>query len=115
MPDAASKVVLSTAIPAGLASFAFIVKPAGWTCTTPAPGAPGGVLCTNSSLAPGANDSILLGVTVDYPVANGTLLPLTATVNSETFDPDTSNNSRTVITTVSNPVPAVTGVLDKPL
>lgn len=63
---------------------------------------------TFTSLAPGASVTITLVGTVNCPVANGTIISNTASVTSDTSDPDNANNSETITTTASNPPPIIT-------
>ncbi len=98
-PSGAASAVLADTLPAGT-TFAQLVSPGGWSCTTPAVGAGGTVSCTNPLLAAGANDAFTLVVTVDPATAGGTVLSNTATVSSATPDPTPGNDGATTTTTV---------------
>jgi len=68
-----------------------------------------------SSLASGASATITLVATVNCEVADGTLITNTASVSSNTGDPDTDNNSEDETITASNSAPVISGeAVDKP-
>jgi uncharacterized repeat protein (TIGR01451 family) len=98
-PDAAASVVLTEATPAGT-TFASLMVPAGWSCTTPAVGATGTVTCTILSLAAATGASFSLAVRVDPGTAVGTTITSSATVASSTPDPDSTDNAATTTSTV---------------
>jgi uncharacterized repeat protein (TIGR01451 family) len=100
-PSAAANAVLSDPIPANT-TFQSLSAPAGWSCTTPAVGGTGTVQCDTASLAAGATANFTLVVKVSG-AAGGTTLSNTATVSSDTADPNTANNTDTEPTTVSTP------------
>ena len=102
-PDPAEFANMEDSLPAGT-TFVSLSSPAGWTCTTPAVGSGGNVSCSIDSLAVGS-PQFTLTVLVDATVSDGTVLNNTATVSSETPDPDQEDNSATVTTTVQGAVP----------
>jgi endo-1,4-beta-xylanase len=112
----AASVSLTDAIPAGTV-FKSLSAPAGWSCTTPAPGAAGQVNCTIASLSPGASAQFNLTVTVICATSNNAEIVNTASVASITRDPNTApNNTASVNVRVSNPPPALSGIsVDKTL
>jgi len=97
-PDDAADTILSDTLPAGT-TFVTLAAPGGWSCTTPAVGAPGTVSCSLSSF-PVGSAVFTLTVNVGAGVPAGTLLSNTATVTSSTADPQPGDESATVMTTV---------------
>jgi uncharacterized repeat protein (TIGR01451 family) len=100
-PSIAASVKLTDAVPGGT-TFVSEVQPAGpaFTCTNPLAGGTGTTICTLSLLNPGASAVF----TLTYKVPSTTTLTSvtnTASVSSSTPDPNTANNSSTVITPVS--------------
>ncbi|HTZ49047.1 MAG TPA: C25 family cysteine peptidase [Verrucomicrobiae bacterium] len=74
-----------------------------WTCTTPAVGSTGNIVCTyNAAMAAGATaNTLTVTVQVNAGTANGTLIQNSATVNDSALtDPITSNNTSTTTVTV---------------
>ena len=74
-----------------------------WTCTTPAVGATGNIVCTyNTTLAAGATaNALTITVGVNAGVASGTVITNSAIVsNSSLTDPIPSNNTSTTNVTV---------------
>ena len=106
-PSAAADVVLNDALPAGT-TFASLSEPAGWGCTEPPVGTNGTVTCTISSLPVGSAVFTLVA-NVDAGVANGTVLTNNAVVTSETGDPNPGGETGTATTTVTAPLPALSG------
>jgi len=94
-PDAASNVNIQDAIPAGT-NFNSVATTSG-SCTAPAPGGTGTVICTAPALALGS--AITETLTVNVTAGLLSTITDTATVSSTTFDP-TSNTSATATTTV---------------
>ena len=113
MADAAESVTLTDPLPAGT-TFQSLTAPAGWSCSTPAPGGTGTVTCTTASVAPQTSDTFALVVDVDCGLANGTLIVNTATVASATLDPDPSNNTRTATVMAANPAPSISNLTASP-
>jgi uncharacterized repeat protein (TIGR01451 family) len=93
-PDAAVVPVLYQETPPNT-TFGSITAPSGWTCTAPAAGATGQVICTDgTSLADGTSSgTFTYVVTVGSSVTAGTTILNTADANSQTTDPVPSNNS----------------------
>ncbi len=112
--DAANNVVVTDAVPAST-TFQSITAPAGWTCIAPSVGGTGTISCSTATLASNATAVLTLVVNVPCATANGVFISNTASVSSSTLDPDTSNNTRTVTTMVSNPPPTITSLsVNKP-
>ncbi len=97
-PSAADDVTLVEAVPANT-TFVSMSSP-GWSCTTPAVGGTGNVVCTNVSLAGGTAATFSLVVKVNSGTANGTVITDTATGSSSTADPNSSNNTASASTLV---------------
>jgi uncharacterized repeat protein (TIGR01451 family) len=95
-PQAATALSISDPLPAGVL-FQALAAPAGWSCTTPAVGANGTVLCTSPTLAPSLPQNF--AISVSAPGAPG-LLSDTATVTTNPSDTQPSNNAATVQTNV---------------
>ena len=89
-------------------TFVSLSAPAGWTCSSPAPGSGGTISCSNPSLAPPGGDVFTLVGHIDAGTPAGTLYTNTALVSSDLTDPNDENNSSTVSTTVvsclTNPI-----------
>ena len=66
-PAAATSVSFTEATPPNT-TYQSVAAPAGWTCTTPAVGTAGNVVCTNPSLAVGAEADIVVVVNVPASV-----------------------------------------------
>jgi uncharacterized repeat protein (TIGR01451 family) len=108
-PDDAQNVNLQDNLPAEL-TFQSMAAPAGWSCTTPAPGANGTIYCSQASFAPGS--AVFQIVTTVGNVPDGTVFTNTATVTSTTSDPSPNDETSSIDTTVSG-VPAVTVSITK--
>ena len=99
-PAAASGVSFTQATPVNT-TFQSVLAPSGWTCTTPALGATGTITCNdNSSLANGGSADIVVVLNVPSTVPIGTITA-TSSVSATTSDPNSANNSTTVITGVN--------------
>jgi uncharacterized repeat protein (TIGR01451 family) len=108
--SAASNASLSDPLPANT-TFVSFNAPGGWTATTPAVGGTGTVTAGNPSLANGANASFTLVVKVNGSTGAGTVISNTATVSSDTADPNGANNSSTSAATVAAaPPPAAAAI-----
>jgi endo-1,4-beta-xylanase len=107
----ANNVSLSMAIPAHL-GFQSLTVPSGWSCTTPAAGAPGQVTCTVASLAAGASAQfVLLAAVNDCSTHDGTAVPASVSVTSTTANPNpTPNTTASSSIQVSNPPPVISAV-----
>lgn len=99
-PDPATSVTFNEAVPANT-TFQSLSAPPGWSCSTPAVGATGTVICSNPSLSSGATAMFSFVVKVNPGTPGGTVITSTATVSSSSSDPDPSNNSGTAMTTVA--------------
>jgi len=98
-PSAADNAALVEAVPANT-TFLSIAAPAGWTCSTPAVGATGNVVCTNPSMAGSTTATFAILVKVNSGVANGTVITDTAAVSSSVSDPNSVNNTASASTLV---------------
>jgi len=98
-PDAASDVMLADELPP-YTTFLRLASPAGWSCTTPEAGGTGAVTCTTSLLAPDKTETFTVDVQVDPAAEDGTHITNAASAGTSTSDPDSTNNSATVISTV---------------
>jgi uncharacterized repeat protein (TIGR01451 family) len=109
-PSAASAVTLTDPLPIGT-SFVSLTSPGGWSCTTPAVGANGTVVCDIGSLAPGAA-AFTLVVATDAALATGSVLSNSATIGSATPDSNSGNDSATATTTVATSADLSVTVVD---
>ncbi|MBV8518741.1 MAG: DUF11 domain-containing protein [Acidobacteria bacterium] len=122
-PDAATTVSLNIPLSPNV-TFVSMTGPAGFSCTTPAVGANGNIVCTNASLANGANLPFTLVTQVNAALEHGPdgVIQQGFTISSaDTHDPDVPDNSLTVntaydatqsdlgITTTGSPNPANNG------
>jgi uncharacterized repeat protein (TIGR01451 family) len=98
-PSAADNATLVETIPANT-TFVSLSAPAGWTCTTPAVGGTGNVVCTTLSMTGSTAANFSMVVKVNAATANGTVIADTATVSSSVSDPNSTNNSATASTVV---------------
>ena len=96
-PDGANTVKITDNMPTGT-NFNSVTFAAG-TCTAPSPGSTGPVVCTANTLAKEASATETLVVNVT--AATGSVINNTATVNSKTFDPKSSNNTAQARTRVN--------------
>jgi uncharacterized repeat protein (TIGR01451 family) len=94
-PNPAINAALADTIPAGT-TFASLVSPGGWSCTTPAVNGTGTVNCSIGSMAAG---SAMFTLNVNGPAAPATVSN-TATVSSSSTDGTPGNNSSTANTNV---------------
>jgi uncharacterized protein len=109
-PDDASGVALSIPAQPGV-RFSTLQSPAGWSCTTPAPGATGVVSCTAASLAAGAAATFVVTASLDCSVANAALVNQSVSVSGATPDPVPANNLTAIAIAAANPPPTISGVL----
>ncbi len=91
-PNAALNARWSNTLPAGT-TFVAVDAPADWSCSTPPVGAGGAVTCSTASLVPEVNVDFTLTVALDAAIEEGTVLGNTVVVESDNFDPATSDNS----------------------
>lgn len=102
-PLDALNATFSEVIPANttFASLNFPTGTNGWTCTTPAVGSAGTISCNNSDVASGVSTPINVAVTVAAGTASGTVITDVVNGASGTNDPNLSNNSAIVQTTLA--------------
>jgi uncharacterized repeat protein (TIGR01451 family) len=99
-PNPATNVTFTETLPASV-GFVSIAPAAGYTCTTPAVGASGTITCSIASLASGATGTFTVIVNVE--ATSGTI-GNTVTGDSDTNDPDgTDNVAGTTTTIVAGP------------
>ena len=98
-PAAATAATITEATPTNT-TYQSVLAPAGWTCTTPAVGATGNVVCSDPSLAAGTAADIVIVVNVAPTVVVSTITA-TSTISTTTSDPNAANNTTTVVTNVS--------------
>jgi uncharacterized repeat protein (TIGR01451 family) len=96
-PDAATKVVVTNAVPVGT-TFASVFSSPG-SCTSPGVGDTGAVRCTIGTLASSATATVTL--TVNVTAAKGHEIKDTARVSATPFDINTTNNSYVTETKVT--------------
>ena len=113
-PSVAPNAVMNDILPAQT-TFASIVAPAGWTCTTPIVGVNGTVNCTNPSLASGETGTFTLIVNVDPGLPAGTTISNTATISGDVVEDTTDNSSTDAVTTSVAPVVAAIPTLSPAL
>jgi uncharacterized repeat protein (TIGR01451 family) len=98
-PDAASDVMLADELPS-YTTFLGLASSSDWSCATPEVGATGAITCTTTSLTSGMTETFTLDVQVDAALEDGTHITNAVTAGSSISDPDSTNNSATVISTV---------------
>ena len=101
-PSNAVDATVSDTLPGNM-TFVSVSAPAGWTCSSPAPGAGGTVSCSNPSLAPNAGEIFTLVGHVPPGTPAGTIYNNTASVSTTSFDPNEENNSSSTSTSVTEP------------
>jgi uncharacterized repeat protein (TIGR01451 family) len=101
-PSDAASVTMTDVLPAAL-RFTALSAPAGWSCTTPAVGTSGTIVCSTSPMAAGSAAAFALDVVVDPAATSGTAISNTAAVTTPTSDPNGANNSSTSSTAVATP------------
>ncbi len=106
-PNDASSVTLLNDIPAGT-TFASLLAPSGWTVNLPDVGGTGTVSASLfDPLASGSHAEFTLVVRVSAAAADNSIIRESATVSSETSDPNTDNQADSTTTTVRAPVAEV--------
>ena len=98
-PVDAVNATFGEAVPANT-TFASIVIPTGWSCSTPAVGAAGNISCTNPDVANAAIATFTVKVNVNAAAINGTQIVDTVNAFSGTNDPNLANNTASVLTVV---------------
>ena len=83
------------------ATFVSLVAPAGWSCSSPAPGSTGNIVCTAASLGVGGSATFPIVMNVPAAAPVGTLLSASANIISAIPDPNTGNNLATATTVVA--------------
>jgi uncharacterized repeat protein (TIGR01451 family) len=106
-PDPAANAAFTDPLPAGM-TYVSLTSPAGFSCTTPAAGASGTVSCSIAVLGAGSTATFTLVAHIGPGTPNGTFFTNIATVSTDTFDPNSENDSSTAV--VSTP-PAPTADL----
>ncbi|HEV7487847.1 MAG TPA: DUF11 domain-containing protein [Thermoanaerobaculia bacterium] len=96
-PNPAINATLADTVPAGT-TFASLVSPGGWSCTTPPVNGSGAINCTIGSMAAG---SAVFTLNVNGPAAPAAVSN-TASVSSSSTDNTPGNNSSTANTNVIN-------------
>ncbi|MFO0890700.1 MAG: DUF11 domain-containing protein [Isosphaeraceae bacterium] len=106
-PSVATNVLVTDPLPPGT-TFASVTTAAGWTAVTPPIGTNGTVTFTRSILDSAATASFTITVNVSASAPAGDLVD-TATIASDTSDPDPTNNSSTATTEVVSPYLIIVG------
>ncbi len=94
-PAAATTATFTEATPANT-TYASVIAPVGWTCTTPAVGVAGTVTCTDPSFAVGDAANIVVVVNV-APSVTATTTTLTSTLSATN---SVNTDTTTVVTTI---------------
>lgn len=94
-------------------TFVALTSPDGWNCTTPNVGETGTVTCTIATFTL-TSVEFRLTVRVRPDVAPGATVDSTATVASETTDPNSANNTRQATTNVTTRADLALTVSDEP-
>jgi len=100
-PDTAVNATFTQGTPAGT-TFQSIAAPAGWTCATPAAGGTGTITCSKATMLSGEVSAFTLVVNVTGTGSIGS----TVTGDSDTYDPDPTNNTATTSTNGVTPANA---------
>jgi uncharacterized repeat protein (TIGR01451 family) len=95
-PGTAFNLTVSDPLPTGVV-FQSLVAPAGWACTTPAPGANGTVSCTIPTLPVSSPQTFVIGTIL---LGGAAEQPNTATVSTDPTDQNPDNDSSTAQTRV---------------
>ena len=105
-PDAASNIVLTDTMPPNTTFLSYGTGASGVVCTTPAVGATGTITCPFAPAQATVASGTSFQFVIQLQVASLSLPAVvnTATVSSDTPDPDTTNNSATVSTDVAQPI-----------
>ena len=101
-PDTATNVSVADPLPAGTVFTSMSSTGVPATCSTPPSGTNGTVFCSWPILGNGQSSTLTLNVGIAATVANGTTITNTATVSSDSADPNAGNNSSSTSATVSS-------------
>jgi uncharacterized repeat protein (TIGR01451 family) len=99
-PSDAQSVTLTDALPAST-TFVSLVQTSGPTLTCDPPSA-GSVTCNRTSLPAGSSASLALTVRPDAALRNGDVITNTASIDSSTVDPTSSDHTSVVTSTVAS-------------
>src|SRR6202020_1701445 len=97
-PAASTGVIFTEATPTNT-TFQSVLAPAGWTCTSPAVGGTGTVTCNDPTLAASTSADIVVVLNVP-PSVTAASITSASSVTATTSDPNTANNSTSVVTPV---------------
>ncbi len=100
--DDATTVRMSDPLPPGT-TFKSLSSPGGWSCSTPAVGDGGTVLCTIDTLPAGSAQVFQIVAHIGAGTAPGTWFTNIATVSAASFDPNDENNSAVSTAQVPGP------------
>jgi uncharacterized repeat protein (TIGR01451 family) len=113
-PSAAANVVVSDTMPAGT-SLVSVTTPATWSRTDAVPnGGNGTITFSKASSANADTASFTVVVSIDGTVADGAVLSNTASVTTDTYDPNLTNNTSSPATTVTVKKPPTTATVGGP-
>ncbi|HUS12629.1 MAG TPA: HYR domain-containing protein, partial [Pyrinomonadaceae bacterium] len=101
-PDSAANVVMTDNLPAQT-TFVSCNATGGGVCG----GSGNSRTVTFASLSSGASETVTLVATVNCDVVNGLVISNSASVSSDTDDPNSADNSQTAMTSASNPPPTI--------
>jgi uncharacterized repeat protein (TIGR01451 family) len=99
-PAAAENVTVTDALPSGTTFVSLAATTAVFTCSTPAVGSGGTVMCTAPTLPNQGDTNFTLTVKTSASAPNG-MINNTATIASATSDPNASDDSSTVTTGIA--------------
>ena len=112
-PDPIAGATLTDVLPSTV-TFRSLTAPAGWTLSQPAVGASGTIMANDTaSIAAGASATFTVIVQANSST-RAQVITNTASAGPTTFDPNTSNNSLTLTTTVPAPSPAGVDIHGQP-
>lgn len=109
-PDPATAVSLSIPAQTGF-RFSALSAPAGWTCSTPAPGTTGAISCTTASVAAGVTEAFAITAFVDCGVGDGASMLQPVSVTGAEADAAPADNAGHLAVVAANPPPVITGVV----
>jgi len=101
--DDATGVTMTAGLPAGLTGVT-TTAPDGWTCDTTSTA----VSCTAGVFKANTDAVFTVAGTIDCVLPDGDL-STQVSIDSAMYDPDPTNDTSTVVTTVSNPAPVISG------